>query len=118
MMEASNEELTPNKLKKKAYLMVTRLAYSGHDGEVIYARLEKEGIPDEIIKEVMKDITIEHQHNEISQAEAKYEFAWMRVVIGVVAAIVFYFVFGEDARIPAGVIATGLIAAFLSKKKM
>ena len=47
MME-QNEELTAEELKKKAYLMGLRLKNSGLDAETIYARLEKQGIPEDL----------------------------------------------------------------------
>lgn len=56
VMNESKEELTPEEIKKKAYLMALRLKNSGLDAETIYARLEKEGIPDDMAREVVRDM--------------------------------------------------------------
>ncbi len=48
-------------LKRKAYLEGLKLKNSGLDQEIIYARLEKQGIPEELAKEVAKNVMLERQ---------------------------------------------------------
>jgi len=45
-------------LKNKAYLEGSRLKNAGYDDEVIFARLEKQGIPEELIKKVIANLQI------------------------------------------------------------
>jgi coproporphyrinogen III oxidase-like Fe-S oxidoreductase len=63
----SKEELTAEELKKKAYLMGLRLKNSGLDAETIYARLEKQGIPEELARQVAKDTLIERKREVIKE---------------------------------------------------
>jgi hypothetical protein len=40
-------------LKRKAYLQASRLKNEGLDNEIIYARLEKQGVPIDLINQVL-----------------------------------------------------------------
>lgn len=111
------EELTPGELKKKAYLIGLRLKNSGLDGETIYARLEKQGIPEDMAKEVVGDILIERKRDVIKQTEPVYNFALIRIGIGLVIALVSYLL-TDNAILPIAIIAGGIVTALLAKKKM
>jgi hypothetical protein len=111
------EELTPSELKKKAYLIGLRLKNSGHDGETIYARLEKQGIPDDMAKEVVRDILIERKRDVIKETEPVYNFALIRIGIGLAIALVSYVLTG-NLILPFAIIAGGVVTALMAKKKM
>jgi hypothetical protein len=113
-----NEELTEEELKKKAYLMGLRLKNSGLDAETIYARLEKQGIPEELARQVVKDTLIERKREVIKDTEPVYNFALIRIGIGVVIAFTSYIIFPDFYILPIGIIAGGIISALLAKKKM
>lgn len=112
-----NEELTPGELKKKAYSIGMRLKNSGLDGETIYARLEKQGIPEEMAKEVVQDILVERKRDVIKQTEPVYNFALIRIGIGLVIALISYLLTG-NVIFPVAIIAGGVVTALLAKKKM
>jgi hypothetical protein len=111
------EELTPEELKKKAYSIGLRLKNSGLDGETIYARLEKQGIPEDMAKEVVQDILIERKRDVIKQTEPVYNFALIRIGIGLVIALVSYLL-TDNVVLPIAIIAGGVVSALLAKKKM
>ena len=112
------EELTEGELKKKAYLIGLRLKNSGLDAEAIYARLEKQGIPDEIARQVVQDTLIERKREVIKAVEPVYNFALIRIGIGVVVALISYLIFPGNFILPIGIIAGGIVSALLAKKKM
>jgi hypothetical protein len=116
-MNEGNEELTPEELKKKAYLMGLRLKNSGLDAETIYARLEKQGIPEELAREVARDTLIERKRDTIKQTEPVYNFALIRIGIGVVVALMSYLI-TDNLILPFGIIAAGIVSALLAKRKM
>jgi hypothetical protein len=114
----STEELTPNELKKKAYLMALRLRSSGLDAETVYARLEKQGIPEELARQVAYDTIVEIKRGEeIEQAVTDYNGALARIGIAAAAAIVYNLIF-QGIYIPIGIIAGGIVSALFAKKKM
>lgn len=114
---AENEELTPEELKKKAYLIGLRLKGTGLDGETIYARLEKQGIPEEMAREVVRDILIERKRDVVAQNEPLYNFALVRIGIGLAIALV-SFLLTDSVLFPIAIIAGGVVAALIAKKKM
>lgn len=116
-MSEFKEELTPDEVRKKAYLIGLRLKNSGLDSETIYARLEKQGIPDDLAKEVVNDVLIERNRETIKEAEPVYNFALVRIGIGVVVALISYLVTG-NMILPVAIIAGGVVTALLAKKKM
>ena len=117
-MTESNEELTEGELKKKAYLAALRLKNAGLDPETIYARLEKQGIPEELAKQVARDVMIERKREAAEQAKPVYNFALIRIGIGVIIALISMLVFPGNFILPIGIIAGGIISALLAKKKM
>jgi hypothetical protein len=116
-MNEGKEELTPEELKKKAYLMGLRLKNSGLDAETVYARLEKQGIPEDLAREVTRDTLIERKRDTINQTEPVYNFALIRIGIGVVVALISYLI-SDNLILPFGIIAGGIVSALLAKKKM
>ena len=75
-MIKETENLTDTELMKKTLLSVQRLKHQGLDPESIFARLEKQGIPDNIAREAVKNVYMQKQI-EIKQEEvtrASYNF--------------------------------------------
>jgi uncharacterized membrane protein YjjP (DUF1212 family) len=86
-------------------------------GETIYARLEKQGIPEDIAIEVVRDILTQRKMDVIKQTEPVYNFALIRIGIGLAIALVTYLL-TDNAIIPVAIIAGGLVTALMAKKKM
>ena len=59
-------------VKRKAYLEGQKLKKAGFDDEVIYARLEKQGIPVELIASVIKNLSIQKKSEVIEQQTPFY----------------------------------------------
>jgi hypothetical protein len=116
-MHEQGEEMTQEELKKKAYLVGLRLRSSGLDSEAIYARLEKEGIPEEMAKDVVRDIMIERKREVVKEATPIYNFALVRIGIGVAVALISYLA-TDNVLLPIGIILAGVVTALLMKRKM
>jgi VIT1/CCC1 family predicted Fe2+/Mn2+ transporter len=121
-MDGQKEVPTESEVKKKAYLMGLRLKNSGLDEETIYARLEKQGIPEELARQVARDTQIQRNSDTkkdiVEDAKLRYNFAFIRIGIGVVLALVSYLIFPDNVIIPVGAIGGGILSALLAKKKM
>ena len=121
-MDERKVELTESEVKKKAYLMGLRLKNSGLDEETIYARLEKQRIPEELARQVARDTQIQRnrdiKRDIIEDAKPRFNFALIRIGIGVILALVSYLIFPDNVIIPTGTIAGGILSAFLAKKRM
>jgi hypothetical protein len=116
-MSAQGGEISPGELKKKAYLIGMKLKSSGLDRETIYARLEKQGIPEEMAKDVVRDVLIEKKRDVVKEATPIYNFALVTIAIGVAIAFVSYLV-TDSVLLPIGIILGGVVTALLMKGKM
>lgn len=104
-------------LKRRAYLEGMKIKKAGLDNEVIYARLEKQGFPDELIKTVLKNMSIQ-QKREIAEVQKPFYYSGLiKAGLGGLLAIISYFVFPGIVIIPVGLSITGIIFAFASKPK-
>lgn len=117
-MENSNEKLTDEELRKKAYRMALDLKLARLDSETIYARLEKQGIPEKLAMEAARDVMIERIREEKEQIKPVYNFALIRIGIGVIAAIVSMVLFPGHIIFPVGLIVGGIVYALIAKSKM
>jgi len=116
-MHEQSEEMTQGELRKKAYLIAMRLKSSGLDGESIYARLEKQGISEEIAKDVVRDILIERKRDVVKEATPIYNFALVRIALGMAVALVSYLA-TDNVLLPVGIILGGVVTALLTKRGM
>lgn len=116
-MQEQAEEMTQEELKKKAYLIGLRLRSSGLDGEAIYARLEKQGIPEAMAKDVVRDILTERKRGVVNEATPIYDFAFVRIGIGVTVALISYLA-TDNALLPIGIILGGVVTALVMKRRM
>jgi hypothetical protein len=103
-------------LKKRAYLEGLKMKNSGWDAEIIYARLEKQGIPHELANKVVSDILLEHKKDITERATPFYITALIKVAIGVLAAITYAVSFPGQLMLPIGLILTGVILAVVTKR--
>ncbi|WP_316768484.1 hypothetical protein [Pedobacter frigiditerrae] len=117
-MTEENSMLSQEELKKKAYLEGLKLSKSGMDREIIYARLEKQGIPEEIIESVIQNLFIQQKKEKIDHLTPFYNVALFRIGIGLAAAAIFYLLSPNQFYIPIGLIGGGILSAFLIKKDM
>jgi len=108
-------------LKNKAYLEAMRLKKSGLDDEVIYARLEKQGIPPELINRVIQNISIQKTadivREERESNEIKSNSYLAKAGAGILLAIISYFIFPNNVIIPVGCIVGGIGLALFYKAK-
>lgn len=102
--------------KNKAYLEGSRLKREGHDDEVISARLEKMGIPEDLIEQVIFNLSVQRVIDNDKTAKPFYNVALIKVAIGVLLAIISAIVIPGQIILPIGLIVSGIIAAVATKK--
>ena len=105
-------------LKRKAYLEGQKLKKAGYDNEVILARLDKQGIPEDLAKQVIKNLSIQQHVDVVKEQTPVYNIALIKVGIGVALAIVSFIALPGQVILPIGLIAGGIVAAVISKDKM
>ena len=104
-----------DELKNRAYHEGMKLKNSGHDKDVIYARLEKQGISAELAMQVANDIMIERQRDVAKQEEPFKNIAILKIVLGVAVTLVVAITSPGIYVIPVGLIAGGVIYLALKK---
>jgi hypothetical protein len=117
-MNTPKESLTPEELKKKAYSIGLKLKTTGLDAETIYARLEKQGVPQRLALQVAKDVMIERKKENIGQLKTNYNAALIALGIGLTGAFIAWFVFPDHKYIPSGIIGGAIATALMTKKKI
>lgn len=117
-MEVSTvEEETAESLKRRAYSIAFKLKNSGLDADVIYARLEKQGIPVDLARQVTSDLLIERKRSQDKEEEPFYHLALIKIGIGVAAALTSYIFLPDMIILPIGLILSGILYAIVSKNK-
>lgn len=105
-------ELTESELLKKAFSIGWRLKMSGLDPETIYARLEKEGVPEHIAIQAVKDMQVQNKKDFVEHvAKPNMHTGYLRAAVGVIAGLVSLLIFPDNILIPAGTIIGGLAYA-------
>jgi hypothetical protein len=105
-------------LKRKAYLEGMKLKKAGLDNEVIYARLQKQDIPDELIKNVLQNMSIQRKREVIEEQTPFYYSGLLKAGLGVLLAIIVYIIYPGAVIVPVGLIFTGIAYAIISRNKM
>jgi len=105
-------------LKRKAYLEGSRLKNAGYDNEVISARLEKQGIPQELIDQVLMNLSIQKIKDRDELVRPFYNIALIKIGIGVLLAVISAIIIPGQIYLPIGLIVTGVVFAISTKKKM
>lgn len=112
------ENETEEGLKRRAYSIGFKLKNSGLDEELIYVRLEKQGIPVELAKQVAKDMAIEQKKQIKRDEQPFYILGIVQIGIGVLAAIVSFIVVPEHIYLPISFILGGVSFAYYARRKM
>jgi len=105
-------------LRRKAYLEGLKLKNSGLDEEIIYARLEKQGIPPELAKEVAKNVLMERKKIQQKEHQTNYNIALIKIGLGIAAAILSAILLPGVVILPVGLILGGIIYAIVTNNKM
>jgi hypothetical protein len=116
-MEKNLEQFeSEENLKNRAYMLGLKLKNSGLEEEVIYARLEKQGIPESLAKEVASEIMNE-KIKLIKEQEKPFEnVALIKIGGGILLAVISSIVLPGQIILPIGLVLGG-IAYFLITKK-
>lgn len=101
---------------RKAYLEAMKLQRSGLDNETIYARLEKQGIPEQLILRVLGNLRIEQRKKVSKAVNFNYKVAAFKVGAGIVAAVISGIIMPGNVFIPLGLILGGIVLAVSTNK--
>lgn len=112
---------TEEGLKLRAYSEAMKLKHQGLEKDIIYARLEKQGIPEELALEVSNNIFIQQkieEKNEIANViEANNYKLTLSIVLSAILAIVSLIFFSAIVVIiPVGFIVGILVRNYLLNK--
>jgi hypothetical protein len=102
-------------LKNKAYLLASRLMHQGHDYEVIRARMDKEGIPEELIEQVFINLVKQKKVEIAKEQKSFYNIALIKIGIGILLAIVSMIIVPAYIILPIGLIVGGIASAIFFK---
>lgn len=111
------ENETEEGLKMRAYSLGLKLKHSGLDADVIYARLEKQGIPENLARQVASDVMIERRKSEAKDEQSFYYLALVKIGVGVAAAIISAIILPDRIILPIGLIMGGVVYAVATKSK-
>ena len=107
---------TSDSIKLKAYHEGLKFKNSGLEEVVIYAKLEKQGIPIDLAKEVARNVVIErNKYNEedIEDYKNYKKLGIVFIVIGILASIIVY-IFTGRIIVAVEVLVVGIITAILA----
>jgi hypothetical protein len=105
-------------IKNKAYLEGSRLKNAGYDDEVISARLEKLGASEELVRQVIFNLSAQKAVDTDKEVRPFYYLAIFKIGVGVFLAILSALILPGQLYLPMGLIFSGIIYAILTKKKM
>ncbi len=112
---SEKEKETEEGLMRRAYSLGLKLKNSGLEEEIIYARLEKQGIPEELAMQVARDVMIERQKSEAEDEKSHYDMTWIKIGLGLLLALISAIVLPGMIVIPIGLIIGGLVYAIATK---
>ena len=106
-------------LKRRAYLEGQKLQKAGYDAEVILGRLDKIGIPEDLAKQVVRNLfiqqTVDEGNRQAISLNVKLNTAFIRIGIGLALAVIVYLIFPGIIILPVGMIGGGMVAAYIAK---
>jgi len=116
-MTEENRPLSEEEIKKKAYSLALRLKHSGLDPEIIYARLEKQGIPEAVAKKAVEDLIMQKTQEEKKEQKPIDNINAVIIGIVIVATIAPFIMNARFRIIPVGLIISGIVALFFRRKR-
>ncbi len=109
---------TPEELERRAYTMAWKFKNSNMEEEVIYAKLEKQGIPKELALEAAHNIVLERKKDLVKEERPFFNVALLRIGLGMLVALIYAIVFPGSYIVPVGFFVGGVILALASWSKM
>jgi len=107
---------TSDSVKRKAYVEGLKLQNTGLEEVVIYAKLEKQGIPKDLAKEVARNVVIErnkYNKEDIEDYKNYKKLGIVFIVIGILASIIAY-IFTGIVSVAVGVLVVGISTAIIA----
>ena len=88
-------ENTYKNLKEKAYKVALKFKGSKLEEEIIYAKLEKQGFPESVAKEVAMNITLSEIYRNKNEAPNYKKFGFITLTIWFFISMAAYFFTGD-----------------------
>ncbi len=107
---------TSDSIKRKAYHEGLKFKNSGLEEVVIYAKLEKQGIPIDLAKEVAMNVVMErnkYNKEDIEDYKNYKKLGIVFIVIGILASIIAY-IFTGIISVAVGVLVVGILTAIIA----
>ena len=107
---------TSDSMKRRAYQEGLKYKNSGLEEVVIYAKLEKQGIPIDLAKEVAMNVVIErnkYNKEDIEDYKNYKKLGIVFIVIGLLASIIAYILTGIIS-VAVGVLVVGFSTAIIA----
>ncbi|MGB5462072.1 MAG: hypothetical protein WBM92_01780 [Aureibaculum sp.] len=99
--------------KSKAYHEGLKYKKSGLEEEVIYAKLEKQGIPIDLAKEVAMNVIIERDKDNKEDLSDYKKIGIVMIVIWILASLIAYY-FTESIFAAVGLLVVGIPTTILA----
>lgn len=96
-------------------MQASRLKNEGLDNEIIYARLEKQGVPIDLINQVLANLTVQKITDVNAAQKPFFNLALLKIGIGVLLAIVSILILPGQVILPIDLIAGGIITAVIKR---
>ena len=100
---------------RRAYSIAFKLKNSNLDSEIIYARLEKQGISEEIAKKVIADLSTERRISNNIKTKEFDNIALVKISIAVVIFIIMLLFLPGFSIVPIGLLLSGILYFLLKK---
>jgi hypothetical protein len=111
------EAIQSEELERKAFLLGLKFKQSGLDQEMIYVRLEKDGIPEDLALKVVRELAKGELKKERDTANEKVNVALVIIAVALLLAITSALLIPGKIVLPIGIIGGGIISALISNKK-
>ena len=97
---------TDETLRRQAMMEAMKLMQQGLDPATIYARLERQGFPEELAREIAKETQAEQQIQQRERQAVLRKEAWIVLAVGVGLTVASAFAFPGYIVFPVGLLAT------------
>lgn len=106
-----------NKQERQAYMMGMKLRSQGHSLDVVFARMEKSGIPENLVKQVIDDLELEESKTAELDKSNLASFGWIRLGIALLLAAISAAVFPGMIIMPIGFILAGIVLLLINRNR-
>ncbi len=101
--------MTEESLRRKAFMLGMKLKNSGLDPETIYARLEKQGISENLAKKVAFNVQAAQKKEAIQEEKENTNIWFVTAGFSIALCVLSMIIFPNIILIPTGLIISGVL---------